>query len=214
MGARIDRRIVTIPFDELDEYPSQTPRPQLATVREIDCKITGREISFFFSKAKYYIEIPNYPGRLKGLLKDIAQGNIRLPDKDGLNPPPPASPLSLKNKEVCYVIYRLNLRKNWQFAHDYPPFSIGPQGKAAECHFEARRVDSQGRRQRVVDRAPKKDNCKVAYFISNGFTATGFTGQYVHALNLHVELLFGSGAVRVPLIIDPDVRYPGGSGSG
>ncbi len=56
--------------------------------------------------------------------------------------------------------------------------------------------------------AALRDRCKIAFLAAKGKAAT-----YDHAINLHVDLVFDRVKPRLmPLMIDPDVRYPGGSG--
>lgn len=210
--ARVDKRILTIPVVELDEYPSGQDRPTLATVREIDADVDG-DISFFFSRGTFNVNLDAYTGGLSGLLEDVRTGHFKYTDDTYDRPQPPMTPLSLNNRRLSYVVYKLRSR-NWQFAKNHPPFSIGKKGKDAQVYFEARRVDKYGNVERVRKRKPVKDDCMVAYFIADGFKAAGFTGQYIHALNIHVDLVFGSRPRGyTPLIIDPDVRHPGGSGA-
>lgn len=212
MTEKVDTRILTLPPNELDEKPPT--RPTIAKVMEIDAEVVSNRISFFFSRGTFLVDIAQYKNGLDGLLRDVREDNFTY-DGDTSNwPDPPETPLSLKNELLTYVIYKLT-PKNWQFAHDYPPFTIGKEGKDAKCYFEARRFDKLGNKDRITikDRKPVADDCTVAYFIADGRKAKGFTGRYVHALNIHVELVYDERVrARVPIIIDPDIRYPGGSG--
>lgn len=210
--ARVDTRILTIPVLELDEYPAGQGRPVLATVREIDADVDG-DISFFFSRGTFNVDLATYTGGLPGLLEDVRTERFKYMDDTYERPKPPMTPLSLNNPHLSYVVYKLRSR-NWQFAKNRPPFSIGKKGKDAKVYFEARRIDKNGKVERVERKRPVKDDCMVAYFIADGYKAAGFTGQYIHALNIHVDLVFGKRPRGyTPLIIDPDVRHPGGSGA-
>lgn len=203
-----------IPFYEFDEEldGEPPPTPTRATVREIDADVVDGEIQYFFSAGNYDIDLTTFPGGLNGLIASLQTTGASLPDTNNLRPPPPATPLSLSNRELTYVIYRLSLIKNWQFASNFPPFTIGKAGKESKCHFRARRVDRQGVKDRIVDGLPEKSGCKIAYFISHGAKAY-VNGDYIHDINIHVELLYGGNSVRMPLVIDPDIRFPGGSGA-
>lgn len=205
------------PFGDLEEFPNE-PLPTHATVREINARVVDNEISFFFSRANYEVDLGIYDGGFAGLLRDLRTGEGSFPDFNGIRPQPPIPPLSLKNRDLRYVVYVLQLDKNWQFSRDHAPFSTeegmtNPIG-ARRCHYGARRVDPNGNQERVIPGMPAKDNCMVAYFVSNGAkAASGTTGRYTHPLNIHVDLLFGAqDKGRIPLIIDPDIRFPGGSG--
>jgi len=212
MAMRTDRRMRTVPFEELGPFPAGQNRPVIATVREIDAEVDG-DISFFFSRGTFAVDLRTYGGGLPGLVEDVRAGTFQYVDNLSSRPQPPMTPLSLNNQRLSYVIYKLRSR-NWQFARKHPPFSIGKKGKDANAYFEAMRVDRHGVAEPVDPLKAAKDGSMVAYFIADGAKATGFTGRYVHALNVHVDLLFGSGGRGyMPLVIDPDVRHPGGSGA-
>lgn len=215
MADLVDLRVLTLPLYEMSEMTHLSPTR--ATVREIDVDVSNNEISIFFSRASFNVDINSYPNGLMGLLRDIRDDTFTYVDDpyptnhDPLDPP--STQLSLQNEHVAYVIYKLS-SKNWQFAHDYPPFTIGEDARDADIYFKARRFDPAGTSHRVDmgARVPKVENCSVAYFMADGEKAKGFTGLYVHALNIHVEIISGARRARTPIIIDPDVRYPGGSG--
>jgi hypothetical protein len=209
-----DLRPRTLPIEDLEEYTGSV-FPSAATVREIDCEVVNNRIYFFFSRGTYLVDLKSYVGGLPGLLGDVRTGKFIYTDDTSNRPDPPETPLSLNNRRFSYVIYKLS-SKNWQFCRDHPPVSIGELGKAAGVYFNARRIDENGKEERVdIDRRlPVTDNCMVAHFIADGFKATGFTGSYTHALNLHVDLIYEERErAYIPLVIDPDVRNPGGSGS-
>lgn len=212
MTESVDVKILTLPLYELGEYSGAPPTS--ATVREIDAEITNNRISFFFSRATFYVDLTTYAGGLDGLLRDVRDNKFYYGDDTSNWPDPPQTPLSLKNEFLTYVVYKLS-SKNWQFAHDYPPFTIGAEGKDAACYFEARRFDRHGNKDKVhiEHRVPSAEDCVVAYFIADGWKAKGIKGRYIHALNVHIELIYdGRERARIPIIVDPDVRYPGGSG--
>lgn len=50
------------------------------------------------------------------------------------------------------------------------------------------------------------EDCRIVYF-----TARRTEDPFKHSFNLHVEIVYPNG-YEMPIIIDPDVRYPGGSG--
>jgi len=185
----------------------------LATVREIDARIVDGEISFFYTAANYEVDVRQFAGGLDELLLEVLSGSLPMPDIQNLKPRPPISPLALQSKKLAYVILKLAASKNWQFSHDHPPFSIGLEDDGGKFNFEARRVDPLGKAERIQNKLPAKDGCMVAYFISDGASARTAKDPYAHSLNVHVDLMFGAmQKARLPLIIDPDVRYPGGSG--
>ena len=204
-----------LPVVEMDEKHNH--HPTVATIREIDAEAGGKWFSFFFSKANYFVDLTSYPGGFDRLLRDVHDPNFNFPD-DTNRPDPPLTPLSLNNQGLTYIVYRLS-DKNWQFCRNHPPFSMGPKLQGKEIYCEARRVTPWGTGERVVEVRPGewepvRDECSVAYFIADGWKAQGITGIYTHAINIHVDLVFpGQTPAYTPLIIDPDVRHPGGSGA-
>ena len=194
---------------ELLERDASLPPPAFATVREVDIKINANKIEVKYSKANYNVDIQNFGG-LQPLLARIASDSLAMPDSPAPRPPY-KSQLSLMNKTYCYVILKIT-GKNWQFSRDRDPFSIGLVSTQPEVYFEPRKVDDQGN---IVPRGTVQDDCRIAYFIADGATAFDDSEIYEDPFNLHLDLLdedSNGDPSPVPIIIDPDVRFPGGSG--
>jgi len=148
---------------------------------------------------------------------------------NGELPPDPTkpygSPLSLKVPDLSYVIYKLS-KRSWQFACRGYPLTVGTSSYSRYFCFEASRCAPyhtgaigegyDGRDQGSAFEVPvmPRNECKVAFFVVNGTLARAneADGEYEHAFNLHVDLLFADDH-HLPIMIDPDVRYPGGAGS-
>lgn len=186
------------------------PAPAIATIREVDITVAAGKIDAKFVKANYEVDLGD-AGGLGEVLRKVANGSISMPDSAAPKPPY-ETPLSLNNEKYCYVILKLS-GKNWQFSREGAPFSVGIDGWIADVYRRARRVDAQGT---VVDPTAIQDGCKVAYLIADGQTASGGTPRdYRHPFNLHVDLIYQDSATNpshMPIIIDPDIRWPGGSG--
>ena len=124
------------------------------------------------------------------------------------------SPLSLNNSQkIRYIVYVLS-DKNWQFARSGTPLTISSEHYDLELYSEAQRVDAFGTADDGSAEGAEKDRCRVAYFVANGIKAHADAPNrdYVHRLNLHVDIYNADdGGTILPLIIDPDIRYPGGS---
>jgi hypothetical protein len=195
------------PFAEMDPYPHGRPRPVHVRLRELDFALAGGELKFYFWGGKD-IRLTGGDAEFETLIDEVCNPNYRIE-----TPAPPlkeewANPLSLQNGELAYVVYRLRRGKNWEIADRSFPFSVGRKGH--HYCFDAHRVWSSFR-----DRdqgGPVRTGCFLGYFIADGATPKGITGRYDFPINVHVDLLFAGGK-RMPIIIDPDVRYPGGSGS-
>jgi hypothetical protein len=114
------------------------------------------------------------------------------------------------------VIIRLAQGKIWQFCSDQPPFTLGTKAFKADVYREARRFDN-GVPERIYQQPansgefkPVADGSRVAYFIADNRASGNFVN---HGFNIHVELTFRGSHVRLPIVIDPDIRWPGGSGA-
>lgn len=109
---------------------------------------------------------------------------------------------------VRYLVFRLSDDLDWEFASGYPPFSKHEDNKAFVGALKFDRVGVAAPGSAAVDR------CTYACFIVDGSTLPAQTDR---RFNIHIDLLErdqGSVKNRIPIIIDPDVRHPGGSGGG
>lgn len=197
-------------FDEPDEL-SNSP-PKIATIHELDIVTDGRKYEFKFTHHFYNLDLRSYAGGLSKLLKDLHDGNFSWGITGG-EPHiewPCSSFLSVGNLEYQYIIYVLNSNRNWQFRHLKAPITISKLAKAKGAYFESRKADIAGN---VFTSEKKKDGCRVAYFIADADAAFGQEREYVDRINLHVDMICDVYGKRcfMPIIIDPDVRYPGGS---
>lgn len=124
--------------------------------------------------------------------------------------------LTLNVAQPALIIFRLSKDLDWQFSHDCSPISLGEQASSANSpsrkyYANARRIDSNG--NGIPD---DLDGCMVACFDCDGagLTKLGGTG-FSHPINLHVDLVDrdrdGKIVRRLPIIIDPDVKNPGGT---
>jgi len=220
MGAEIILSRDSIPAVEFREYETASPaRPTIATVREIDFDLDDSkgELSFFYSKADFRTPVAN-AAELQSLLTRI-RDNTFLWDDDHQKEPkiPYASRLSLRNHEWCYVIFRLARSKKWQFCRDQPPFTLGTKAFKTDLYREARRFEADGTISKVFQDPPQsgtfkpqEEGSRVAYFIADNTTSGDFED---HGFNIHVDLLYQGSHVRLPIVIDPDIRWPGGSGA-
>ncbi|HEV2818528.1 MAG TPA: nucleotide synthetase [Allosphingosinicella sp.] len=202
--------ITSMPVYEVNDYDEEyTRRPTEATVREIDFEISedGKELDFFFSRADFSVPISV---DLNTLLRDIRDNAFGYGNNAQKEPRDPfESRLSLGNKKYVYVIYRLSDNKRWQFCRDFAPITLGKKAADSGRYFEARRFDKDGVARKIKDGTPAKDESIVAYFIADNENSGNYNG---HSINLHVDLLYQGTRRRLPITIDPDIRYPGGSG--
>lgn len=124
--------------------------------------------------------------------------------------PPQQTPLDLKVIGTpTYIVLALDPQVNWHFDSDDSAISLKDIG--ATAHYGGlRHVLADG----SVQAAPGAD-CRIVYFAASP-PEVPENGQYRHGLNFHVQLTQNSSghsstASILPIIIDPDVGYPGGS---
>jgi hypothetical protein len=197
------------------DFPGPT-YPQWAIIREIDFEIVVNdsgedELRFFYSQFKRDVNVAA-AGGFQQLLLDVC-GNYVFDGGPSQPKAPAATLLSLNNQRLSYIIFKL-ARANWQFARRGPPIRIGRTGHDAEVYFDAHRVNPQGQADKGTDPNVIRDGCMVAYFIADGVKAMADSrNNYVHPFNIHVDLIFTKGGVsgHMPIIMDPDIRHPGGS---
>jgi hypothetical protein len=108
------------------------------------------------------------------------------------------------------------------------PITVGTKGSSKQAYFNGKRVftsatDSDRGTDFDAHPSTARDGSKVAYFIADAHEAGKDepNNHYDHAINLHVDLIFeaqpplptSTSVARyyMPLVIDPDIRYPGGS---
>lgn len=197
---------------------NEKPRPEFATVREVDFSVSpnGNNLVIFYSRYTKDIYIKDEV-ELRKFLISLYDSNFEY--ETGA-PPAPSDPfdsqLSLNNDNLRYIVFRLKDGRNWQFAREGWPITIGEQGK--DYFYDAYRVDMNGVADRGDDRKLIRDGCKVAYVMAAADEVFAETGAYCHPINLHIDLAIevqGSATKKrcyLPIIVDPDVRYPGGSG--
>jgi hypothetical protein len=204
--------ILTDPGVNIPEAPQNYVYPNIATIREIDIQSSDGRLDAKFVGANYEVDLDE-AGGLSQVLTRLATGRpTPFPMPDSLVQKRKfKTPLSLQNKVHSYIIIRLTGR-NWQFSYDKAPFSVGIDGAKSEAYWQARKVDGQGRI--VAPGTPTKD-CRLAFFVSDGVKALGRLRRYSHGFNLHLDLKYKNSENEdsfMPIVIDPDVRYPGGSG--
>jgi len=184
--------------------------PTIATVRELEVDGGPNRIEARYSGANYEVNLTNFGG-LEQVLLRLHNGSLSMA-QNGVPTGEHKTPLSLKNREYCYVIFKLK-SKNWQFSGDKPPFSIGIDWWKKGWYFNARKVYNG------IDQGhlAQKNGCMIAYFIADGAAALDDApnGKYSHGFNFHLDLIYEDSDHQpsyMPIIIDPDIRYPGGSG--
>lgn len=126
---------------------------------------------------------------------------------------PPTSPLDVNCKEDCYIVFQLSKKRNWQFSNDGDCFST--KKNEGSKYSELNHVMTNGDRYGVGVEVP--DNCRLLYFRAKCDDSTNEDG-----FNIKIDLVLppvlneqtGKNELRrTKIIIDPDIRNPGGSGA-
>lgn len=117
------------------------------------------------------------------------------------------SPLDTNCSEQCYLVFQLSSSREWQFSNDGDCFTT--KDDEGEKYTDLWHVDSKKYEYPSGEALP--DGCRILYLRAN-CRNVGFRDGF----NLCVDLLMGvdkdSQRRRTRLIIDPDIRNPGGNG--
>ncbi|MEP2103763.1 MAG: nucleotide synthetase [Parasphingorhabdus sp.] len=123
--------------------------------------------------------------------------------------------MSLKYKDPFYLFVKLSDNLNWRFAADGAPLSMDRYWRNKEVFFDSFSFDDHGD---IVPNPSTATTCKHAYTIVNCDKAKETPGSddFEARFNLHVDLVENPtdlvNSSYIPIILDPDVRWPGGDG--
>lgn len=128
--------------------------------------------------------------------------------------PKPTS-MSFRCNDQCFIIFRLPSNGNLRFTSSWDALSRDVDPKA-DFFTHPRRISDDGQIYRE-DPLNRGQNYLHAMFAYDGTAATagGNSVDAIGRFNLHVDVVEDPGmpdSPRLPIIIDPDVRYPGGNG--
>lgn len=137
------------------------------------------------------------------ILDDLLEGNYAPEESvDLFN-----RPLDVNCSATTLFIFYLSNQRDWRFTRRARAITLGDFDKQEQQNYYGlRHVVDEG-----ITGAPPTSDCRIAYFI-----AKKTSDRFAHPFNLNIELVYTTdteGENTVPMVIDPDVRYPGGSGS-
>lgn len=203
-------------FNRMDPSPYNQDTITTVIVRRIDLKIAGSDLRIFFSKSRR-INLNDYDDDFTTILTKLCRNTFRFNSRPPKLERPYDSDLSLNNDSLSLIVYQLS-SKNFQFGSRGWPITVADKGYGKKAYFDAKRVFfRQGKiySDNGDSGDPVIDGCKVAFFIADHMKAnTEFTGNYSDAINFHIEFYYDDDDKNrryIPIIIDPDIRYPGGS---
>lgn len=212
IGGRAFNIDSTSQIDIQEEMPTNFPVPERIVVRELDLS-SGANGPIAWREP----DLAHPCDDLTDVERMVAA--LLLPDgQPGSFDPMPAAmpyyrPLDLNlSIPTCFII-RLNPAWPWRFSHKAKGATLGPDVSTDPdnyCHF--RHVRGDGTEQwRQFDHP---DECRMVYFFARP-PAGNPTPPFRNAFNLNVELLYPGGPAAeinsIPIVIDPDIRFPGGT---
>jgi hypothetical protein len=181
------------------------PRPDWILVRQIDIDGTAANGPFVFVGAD--LRWPYADATLDYILDELRQGRYAMTtavDEEYYRP------LDVNLTDTTLFIFYLNPNRKWRFKRNARAVTLGEfeHMDEQECYYKLRHVltDSIG-----TELAPLTGHCRIAYFVG-----TQASNEFAHPFNLHVEMFYPGGGPKpntIPIVIDPDIRYPGGSPS-
>lgn len=119
---------------------------------------------------------------------------------------------------VCMYVIRLGQRGNndprWRFATEHGPFSTADDAPSVDLgKFWSNAAYIDGSNGSVIYPGGAAPDTQWACFVFDHGAASGhFGGEYLLRYNTHVELLDNKTNLYIPVVIDPDVGWPGGGG--
>jgi hypothetical protein len=196
----------------------ETP-PVWAIVREVDLEVNDKEFFIRFTGGSNRVPVPSAI-KLQELLRKCATGMHKFDSSDpgALWPKPRpnsnediSSPISLNVSDDNYwVIFILANRDRWRFQNKGSPLTI--EDGRHNHYRQSRRVKIDGT---MIEDKDVLDDCRVALFAALASKRKD-AKDYTDSINLHLDFVMRrinekEPYMRVKVIIDPDIRNPGGS---
>lgn len=184
--------------------------PELVDWRLLDIDIFNREFPATYTKRLIRRPQPPKGAALLGLLKQLDAMNPKeIQGRDpNWYPTGDETSMSLNVPKRSLVVLTLPKAANLQFNMNGAAFSCQPDH--VELFGETGVLTPDGKREvyTAVNQGAKTPGCQTAYFV-----AESSKGKPV-PFNIHLDLV-GEGkegnGFCIPIILDPDVRHPGGS---
>jgi hypothetical protein len=122
---------------------------------------------------------------------------------------------------ISYLVFRLSPKIDWSFGFDdklgVPGFSMRDGQRGKRCFVSGGKFAPDGQHFGADSSDASLAECRFAYFVVNGpKLPDAGKKEFNRKFNLHVDLLerdaSGTIVARTPILIDPEIRNPGGSG--
>lgn len=208
----------------MGERTAFAPQPTHAVFYRLNIDVTQGDIELRYTARAVWTGISDHQDFEKKMATLITSGNgnignVRPKRTRDTNAGPAGrskdTHLSINFDKIplSYVVLKLSSRRNWQFSSANAPFMMDKKDEGAERFFEPRRFNARGE---VIDNSKTADGCTFAYFIVDPSKfEMDSEGGFQHRFNIHIDIVEGDDTTidnRIPIIIDPDVRHPGGHG--
>jgi hypothetical protein len=163
----------------------------------VDYDKFGNDIEFFYMRPIKVMQ----GNDIVGFIDDLRRSGLPLTST-------PETPLDLHVPKKCWMVIGLS-RHKWQFRATGD--AITTKQKKDQSYANLVHVFPNG--TTVPGGGQMQDNCQLVYFACVD-PPQGMTGTlpYEDGFNMHIDLIQANGK-RLPLVIDPDIRFPGGAGS-
>lgn len=192
---------------KLTALQSKGPQPTKAYMLEIGIDRTGKKVLFGYKQ--YWVSPTFNQGTAHGEFLAWANGLIAKPIKGErmvVHSKPgqrKQTKMSFRCNELVYLLFKLDDSIDWRFSVDGPAISADGTSGGNAVFFAPKGAGE------LMDRK------RYAYAIADcpKGTSGGSGGDIEAYFNLHVDFLEGGeGDAYIPVVIDPDVRHPGGNG--
>lgn len=128
------------------------------------------------------------------------RGDVRPLEACGDRP----SRLSLNNDGLDYIVFVLGeSMANLEFSKER---AFSRVKEASGCGWIFGRLAARSSAPDSIFSEPTRLDARTAWFVSDN------TSPGVHWFNIHLDIIDDEGFGPIPIIIDPDVGYPGGRG--
>ena len=188
-------------MNEINQYPIGDKIPteweyKSINFFKISVKSNGGDILFYISFTKKY----GIDRGINDVISELQENSSGASFTE--------SPLDINISDNCWIIFELDRNINWQFSRDSPHCLTTKLNKYSN-YFNLRHVTKENI---FNGGTPPGENCNFIYF-AVGKKDSEFK-NFNDAFNLHVEFLqkrYDGTPQRLKLLIDPEVRNPGGT---
>jgi hypothetical protein len=190
--------------------PNQVPLPVRIIAREIDI-IGGPNGPIGYVNPDQSHPCPDF---------NAIQAMVASITNNGYNAQPLSAPyqrpMDLSLRAPTCFIFRLSDNWSWRFSYKAKGATLGKNvGTDIQNYYNLRHVLDDGSQQ--ADPFPHNRFCRLIYFIARPIAGVPNDPSKVfnHSFNLNIEMVYPDHLGlpnTIPIVIDPDVRYPGGSG--